>query len=48
MRTPSAIITLVAGLAACLAHSQKRPNIMVILADDMGYSDLSLYGGEAS
>ena len=26
--------------------SKKRPNIIVIMADDMGFSDLGCYGGE--
>ena len=36
-------------LLACLAWgtlAADRPNIVVILADDMGYSDLGCYGGE--
>ncbi|HEY7331161.1 MAG TPA: arylsulfatase [Gemmataceae bacterium] len=28
------------------AESARKPNILVILADDMGYSDLGCYGGE--
>lgn len=29
-----------------LERSSKRPNVLLILADDMGYSDLSCYGSE--
>ncbi|HEY0668669.1 MAG TPA: arylsulfatase [Sphingobacteriaceae bacterium] len=40
------IITGVAILATNLSIAQKKPNIIVILADDMGFSDLGSYGGE--
>ena len=39
---------------SCLSHAaekltkanNERPNIIVIMADDMGFSDISCYGGE--
>lgn len=39
-------VTFSVLVAAPAAVAQKRPNILLILADDMGYSDISPYGGE--
>ncbi|MFP6768521.1 MAG: sulfatase-like hydrolase/transferase, partial [Planctomycetaceae bacterium] len=33
-------------LLPCLDAAADRPNVLVILADDLGYSDLGCYGGE--
>jgi arylsulfatase A-like enzyme len=38
------LLTCLALTAA--AHGGERPNVVLILADDMGYSDLGCYGGE--
>ncbi len=34
------------SVQSCTHHEDKKPNILLILADDMGYSDLGCYGGE--
>src|SRR5256885_756153 len=42
------ISTALLLVAACqpLAADAKRPNVVVILTDDMGFSDLGCFGGE--
>ncbi len=37
------LLSLIFSAATCLAE---RPNILVILVDDMGFSDIGCYGGE--
>lgn len=41
-----AIALLLAPLALVGASDQAKPNILIILADDMGYSDAGCYGSE--
>lgn len=48
-RVPLAAACLIAFAMAGLAHAgapSQPPNVLIILADDMGYSDTGCYGGE--
>ena len=46
MRTSGRTILLVlAVLAAAYAQSEERPNFLIIITDDMGFTDLGAFGG---
>src|SRR5687768_9498613 len=52
-QTPAALIDAtqevpraLLGSDETVARSTKRPNILLIVADDLGYSDIGAFGGE--
>ena len=46
LEAASLAAALAAPLAVSAADAPRRPNIVVILADDMGYADMGSFGGE--
>lgn len=40
------LVVILAALLPLMSMGQTRPNIVIIIADDMGYSDIGMFGGE--
>ena len=40
------LLTLIATLSCCITFADDRPNIIIMMSDDMGFSDIGCYGGE--
>ena len=45
---PKKTLLILAALVAAISHSsaESKPNIVLVMADDMGYSDIGCYGSE--
>jgi arylsulfatase A-like enzyme len=45
-KIPGALVILILLLSSKALNAQQRPNIIIIMADDMGYSDMGCFGSE--
>ena len=46
MRHVSVFLAVLCLLIGTQTHAAKQPNIVIIMADDMGFSDIGCYGSE--
>lgn len=41
-------LVFICAIYSCMPKSKQKPNIILIMSDDMGFSDIGCYGGEIS